>query len=871
MRILTCLLSLFLTPILYSNELKPIDHDHGVLSQAMEEKTVGIIRQEMDFDLMSGDIQARVSVTVQAKEDGAQLIAFGFGPIIDLRAETGNPKDLLLKTPGPLSDFSLVGLKWNSPLKKDEKRVFQMWYSFKRGTWAPKQGLYVPFTGFNPYEYKAVFRVPTGEIALCGPGDLISREKIKGGEIMTWGSQNPVYPNKMVLARRLFHCKERNIDFYLALCQESIRNAEAGLALIKEIYWHLVDLYGPLPQSQLLVYECDRTDGTVCNKHGAIEMKKNEFSRIEDTWLAGALGHEIAHDWWGGVVYGSTDNQTMIEAMADLSGTHYQVKKHGFKCAIDHVLTNTSVYLEGDRRPVAETKDRLYSKIMLVYRHLSHLVGEKTFFEAAREVLKRHKGKSVTHQMFLSAVEDVSKQKAGWLFDWLYHSDVDTDYSLSSIQWAQEEESFITHIKVVERIGRLDREIEVPIEVKTHDGRRIPMTARVGKEGVTLTLKTDSPVRSVALDPEWMIWDINRSNNFYGKHLVQSAASPGKRKVIAQVTGVFDPMEHPEGRVSLWMVYKDHAHLLTVRGQWEGDRTRAYWNPKGKDLVVEWSDALKAGVRAFAGSPPHVRSRGKYAPQWLIEAREKSYLEDQKKALAEFCELSNSLKAGDQNTMKLTLIRMTNKNKGFYSTPDAKDALTALLRVLKNPHPDQVRRWGFRLVRRIVNEQGGQASEIIKSNLPLIISALKDPMGCIRDDAALLLRSHPHPSAFQSLCDLVLRDESDPNIYAIWALEKLGDPRAAPTIIQALKSTHLWDRWNAAIALGNLADTRAIDPLIEALRSENPTTYTYDEKEGMGENKDPARTAYAEALHKLTGKELGKNVHAWMRWRKRNH
>ena len=97
-------------------------------------------------------------------------------------------------------------------------------------------------------------------------------------------------------------------------------------------------------------------------------------------------------------------------------------------------------------------------------------------------------------------------------------------------------------------------------------------------------------------------------------------------------------------------------------------------------------------------------------------------------------------------------------------------------------------------------------------------------------------------------------------------LRTIGDPRAVPYLIKVLRYPGLWDRYNAADALGRLKDRRALGPLIHALEREDPTSYTAGEKKGMMEDKDPARSQYIRALQEITGLDHLKETAAWLAW-----
>jgi HEAT repeat protein len=80
------------------------------------------------------------------------------------------------------------------------------------------------------------------------------------------------------------------------------------------------------------------------------------------------------------------------------------------------------------------------------------------------------------------------------------------------------------------------------------------------------------------------------------------------------------------------------------------------------------------------------------------------------------------------------------------------------------------------------------------------------------------------PAVADEVDDLIL-DLNDDNRTvreeAAKALSEIGDPRAVDPLIEALKDEHWRVRQLAAIALGEIGDPRAVDPLITALRYED--------------------------------------------------
>ena len=75
---------------------------------------------------------------------------------------------------------------------------------------------------------------------------------------------------------------------------------------------------------------------------------------------------------------------------------------------------------------------------------------------------------------------------------------------------------------------------------------------------------------------------------------------------------------------------------------------------------------------------------------------------------------------------------------------------------------------------------------------------------------------------------------------AVEALSKIGDTRAVEPLIAALKDGHMDVRGAAAKALGKIGDARAVEPLVTSLRDEI-TNVRGAAAEALGKIGDPRR------------------------------
>ncbi|MGB7546204.1 MAG: HEAT repeat domain-containing protein [Terracidiphilus sp.] len=94
--------------------------------------------------------------------------------------------------------------------------------------------------------------------------------------------------------------------------------------------------------------------------------------------------------------------------------------------------------------------------------------------------------------------------------------------------------------------------------------------------------------------------------------------------------------------------------------------------------------------------------------------------------------------------------------------------------------------------------------------------------------------------AVESLIATMKGPDTDVGWQAANALGEIKDPRAVEPLIAALQVKDL--RWNAALALGEIKDPRAVEPLISALQDKD-SEFREKVAQSLGEIKDPRADA----------------------------
>ncbi len=118
--------------------------------------------------------------------------------------------------------------------------------------------------------------------------------------------------------------------------------------------------------------------------------------------------------------------------------------------------------------------------------------------------------------------------------------------------------------------------------------------------------------------------------------------------------------------------------------------------------------------------------------------------------------------------------------------------------------------------------------QIEKKNVDGLIKSLQYKKNCsVRRDAAKALGSIKDTRAVEPLVAALKDEDEDVREYAAEALKSIGDTRAVEPLITALQDKSFYVRRDAAKALGSIKDTRAVEPLVAALKDEDEDVREY--------------------------------------------
>ncbi len=349
-------------------------------------------------------------------------------------------------------------------------------------------------------------------------------------------------------------------SFYLPGHQAEARLAASFAASLLTYY---EERFGPYGYERLAIVDNPSpgtygmaADGMVLLGTDNYRLKDVVAPGVMDRFLEWLLAHELAHLWWGiGVGADFNAENWLSEGFAQYLSLTYFEDRYGasepnvFEGLGDGVLQNLvgsefgyfnlrrhnvelpyliglhnrfdeAIVKQADEVDYANnTFTRIYNKGYLVLRALEGTIGREALFEALNAVYERFRHRVASVAAFQQAVEAASGRELDAFFaDWL-HGAVRFDPAVTGVESSETDDGYETSVSL-----RKDGGGALPVEVaaETESGQRQVQRWEAGQAEGTLAFVTDSPVKSVHLDPRELLPDADRANNHWPRKLVWS-------------------------------------------------------------------------------------------------------------------------------------------------------------------------------------------------------------------------------------------------------------------------------------------------------------------------------------------------------------
>jgi hypothetical protein len=326
--------------------------------------------------------------------------------------------------------------------------------------------------------------------------------------------------------------------------------AERGLTYAVQALTFFSARYGQYPYSTLTVAESAAIGTGLGVEYPQLVMISLDLHRsaLNATALEEVVVHEVAHQWWYGMVGNDEAEEAWLdEGFASYSTRQFLNDKHGSdvpifrwprrfaflptpsKTAIERLMYANQARAGFDRevlRPAAEFDDiqsyvvAIYYKASFVLDMLEYLVGREQFATILRTYSEGFRDRNATTTDFIDVAESVTGRSLAEFFrQWLETTDT-CDYGVEDV--STERTSAGEHIAIitVRRLGRVAMPVQVRITLA--DGNVLWREWDGAAESERIEVRSATSVRAVELDPEHRILETNRVNNHHPRKFART-------------------------------------------------------------------------------------------------------------------------------------------------------------------------------------------------------------------------------------------------------------------------------------------------------------------------------------------------------------
>lgn len=288
-------------------------------------------------------------------------------------------------------------------------------------------------------------------------------------------------------------------------------------------------LFGPPPLTTLRVSPVPRAFGQ--GFPGLIYLTTASYIETNQRSLPGRpvsfdsellTAHEVAHQWWGNLVY-STEraDEWIMESLANYSALLYLEKKYG-KGQIDTLLAeyrdrltskgeggetieSTGPVVWGSRlqqtRALAAWRYVLYEKGTWIMHMLRGRMGKDAFQAMLRKLIEEYARRPLSTEQFREFAArfipaDLPDKKLELFFEQYVYGTGIPGLKLESKVAGKK-----VSLKLTQRGVEEDFAIHVPVEVRLLNGKTWTKWLQTGPEPIEVALDAPGPVKSVSLDP----------------------------------------------------------------------------------------------------------------------------------------------------------------------------------------------------------------------------------------------------------------------------------------------------------------------------------------------------------------------------------
>jgi aminopeptidase N len=385
-------------------------------------------------------------------------------------------------------------------------------------------GRWFPVSTYQVDRFAADLRItaPAGW-RVVGPGRAEATKPAAGGKtIYTFVYDQPGFPGSVAMVREQaqhFSGGGLPVDVYFRGPEQGQAQTYAEAA--GKIVAFYASKFGPAPVGSMSLVEIEA--GSV-NGYSAPGITFLSPRAIGDKLNYRLLAHEIAHQWWRGMVSPASRSDLWLdEGLASFSEMLY-VEEFAGKAALDEVARDNAIAaLTNDNIPIVragsleeftpEYTSVVSKKGAMVMTMLRWVIGDEALFNGLRQYASTYSGKSATTDDLRKIFEKTSSQNLqGFFIQWTESTgapEFKADYTVFRV--APGKCPSLPPDKQKEGCFRISGKIKqdmdtfhMPVEVRVDSDAPDPEIRRVDVVGTAsdFTVETFGRPRKVTIDPD---------------------------------------------------------------------------------------------------------------------------------------------------------------------------------------------------------------------------------------------------------------------------------------------------------------------------------------------------------------------------------
>nr|WP_295929725.1 M1 family metallopeptidase [uncultured Dyadobacter sp.] len=251
-------------------------------------------------------------------------------------------------------------------------------------------------------------------------------------------------------------------------------------------------------------------------------------SRKEDLW--GVTDHEFGHNWFPMIVgnnerkyawmdegfntfinFLSGDNFNNGEYKTTQMNDMHRLAPMIFRPKADPIMTIPDVVQAVNLGWEAYYKPALGLKMLR-----EQILGKDRFDYAFHLYVQRWAFKHPTPYDFFRTMEDAAGEDLGWFWKGWFFENYKLDQAVKEVSYVEQNPQKGSYI-TIENLDQLAMPVKVDIEEVSGKKTRVELPVEIWQRGGSWTFKaaTQQPIRSVVIDPEHSLPDLNPENNVW--------------------------------------------------------------------------------------------------------------------------------------------------------------------------------------------------------------------------------------------------------------------------------------------------------------------------------------------------------------------